>query len=43
MKDRISAELSQFFVIIVFEHNKWKKLKRRWAGIRDGLKYKVEK
>lgn len=43
IKDRIGIELSHLFVIIAFENNKWKKLKRRCAGIRDGLKYKVEK
>lgn len=43
MNARIGIELSNFFVILAFEKNKWKKIKRRFAGICDGLKYRVNK
>ncbi len=42
MSERIRAELGQFFVILVYEKNKWKKISRRCAGIIDGLRYKVK-
>ena len=43
MNARIGIELSNLFVILAFEKNKWKKIKRRFAGICDGLKYRVNK
>ena len=41
MRNRIIVELCRWIVILLFEKNKFKKLSRRFNGIKDGIKYKV--
>lgn len=41
MSNRIKSEISKWIVILLFEKNKFKKLSRRFSGIKDGIKYKV--
>ena len=41
MSNRIKSEIFKWIVILLFEKNKFKKLSRRFSGIKDGIKYKV--
>ena len=41
MSNRIKSEIFKWIVILLFEKNKFKKLSRRFSGIKDGIKYRV--